>query len=185
MVMPSILIVAVAVTLIVAVVVLTYNKLVKLRNRVDNAWSQIDVQLQRRLDLISNLVETVKGYTAHEKETLEKLTIARANSINAHTARERMEAENQLTAGLGQLFSVVENYPELKSNTNFLALQSELSSTEDKVSYMRQSYNDTVMRFNNAIQSFPAVLIASTLGFEERSLFEAAQNASTAPRIKF
>lgn len=183
--MPGILIIAVVVTLIVLVVVLTYNKLVKLRNRVDNAWSQIDVQLQRRLDLIPNLVETVKGYTAHEKETLEKLTIARANCINANSASERVEAENQLTAGLGQLFSVVESYPELKSNTNFLALQGELSSTEDKVSYMRQSYNDTVMRFNNAIQSFPAVLFAGTMGFEERSLFEAAESASAVPKIKF
>lgn len=181
----------VAIVIIVIVVILAialvglYNNFVKLRNRVDNAWSQIDVQLQRRLDLIPNLVETVKGYAAHESGTLESVTAARTACMNATTPEQRAEAENVLTGTLKTLFAVSENYPDLKANQNFLELQGELRDTEDKISYMRQSYNDTVMTFNNAIQTFPGVLIAGPFGFKARELFDAAESAATAPSIKF
>ncbi len=181
----------VAIVIIVIVVILAialvglYNNFVKLRNRVDNAWSQIDVQLQRRLDLIPNLVETVKGYAAHESGTLESVTAARTACMNATTPEQRAEAENVLTGTLKTLFAVSENYPDLKANQNFLELQGELRDTEDKISYMRQSYNDTVMTFNNAIQTFPGVLIAGPFGFKARELFDAAESASAAPSVKF
>lgn len=181
----------VAIVIIVIVVILAialvglYNNFVKLRNRVDNAWSQIDVQLQRRLDLIPNLVETVKGYAAHESGTLESVTAARTACMNATTPEQRAEAENVLTGTLKTLFAVSENYPDLKANQNFLELQGELRDTEDKISYMRQSYNDTVMTFNNAIQAFPGVLIAGPFGFKARELFDAAESAATAPSVKF
>ena len=176
----------VAIVIIVIVVILAialvglYNNFVKLRNRVDNAWSQIDVQLQRRLDLIPNLVETVKGYAAHESGTLESVTAARTACMNATTPEQRAEAENVLTGTLKTLFAVSENYPDLKANQNFLELQGELRDTEDKISYMRQSYNDTVMTFNNAIQTFPGVLIAGPFGFKARELFDAAESAAAA-----
>ena len=181
----------VAIVFIVIVVILAfalvglYNNFVKLRNRVDNAWSQIDVQLQRRLDLIPNLVETVKGYAAHESGTLESVTAARTACMNATTPEQRAEAENVLTGTLKTLFAVSENYPDLKANQNFLELQGELRDTEDKISYMRQSYNDTVMTFNNAIQTFPGVLIAGPFGFKARELFDAAESAAAAPSVKF
>lgn len=181
----------VAIVIIVIVVILAialvglYNNFVKLRNRVDNAWSQIDVQLQRRLDLIPNLVETVKGYAAHESGTLESVTTARTACMNATTPEQRAEAENVLTGTLKTLFAVSENYPDLKANQNFLELQGELRDTEDKISYMRQSYNDTVMTFNNAIQTFPGVLIAGPFGFKARELFDAAESAAAAPSVKF
>ena len=181
----------VAIVIIVIVVILAialvglYNNFVKLRNRVDNAWSQIDVQLQRRLDLIPNLVETVKGYAAHESGTLESVTAARTACMNATTPEQRAEAENVLTGTLKTLFAVSENYPDLKANQNFLELQGELRDTEDKISYMRQSYNDTVMTFNNAIQTFPGVLIAGPFGFKARELFAAAESAAAAPSVKF
>lgn len=181
----------VAIVIIVIVVILAialvglYNNFVKLRNRVDNAWSQIDVQLQRRLDLIPNLVETVKGYAAHESGTLESVTAARTACMNATTPEQRAEAENVLTGTLKTLFAVSENYPDLKANQNFLELQGEFRDTEDKISYMRQSYNDTVMTFNNAIQTFPGVLIAGPFGFKARELFDAAESAAAAPSVKF
>lgn len=181
----------VAIVIIVIVVILAialvglYNNFVKLRNRVDNAWSQIDVQLQRRLDLIPNLVETVKGYAAHESGTLESVTAARTACMNATTPEQRAEAENVLTGTLKTLFAVSENYPDLKANQNFLELQGELRDTEDKISYMRQSYNDTVMTFNNAIQTFPGVLIAGPFGFKACELFDAAESAAAAPSVKF
>ena len=181
----------VAIVIIVIVVILAialvglYNNFVKLRNRVDNAWSQIDVQLQRRLDLIPNLVETVKGYAAHESGTLKSVTAARTACMNATTPEQRAEAENVLTGTLKTLFAVSENYPDLKANQNFLELQGELRDTEDKISYMRQSYNDTVMTFNNAIQTFPGVLIAGPFGFKARELFDAAESAAAAPSVKF
>lgn len=181
----------VAIVIIVIVVILAialvglYNNFVKLRNRVDNAWSQIDVQLQRRLDLIPNLVETVKGYAAHESGTLESVTAARTACMNATTPEQRAEAENVLTGTLKTLFAVSENYPDLKANQNYLELQGELRDTEDKISYMRQSYNDTVMTFNNAIQTFPGVLIAGPFGFKARELFDAAESAAAAPSVKF
>jgi LemA protein len=161
---------------IVVVVVLglvwTFNRLVTLRTRVDNGWSQIDVQLRRRADLIPNLVETVKGYAAHERELFEQVTEARARSLGASGVTEQADAENQVTAGLRQLLAVVEAYPDLKANQNFLALQEELIGTESKIAYARQFYNDQVMRLNTLIQSFPSSVVARAFGFDERPFFE-------------
>lgn len=178
------IVVAVVVVIVLGVVAL-YNRLVKLRNMVDNAWAQIDVQLQRRLDLIPNLVETVKGYAKHESETLEAVTAARKAVQNAKTPDARMGANNRLTGALNGLFAVAEAYPELKASENFKQLQAELSDTEDKISYMRQSFNDTVMKYNMAIQTFPAVLIAGMMGFKERPSFAAQDGAPAAPKVTF
>ena len=149
-----------------------FNRLVTLRTRVENGWSQIDVQLRRRADLIPNLVETVKGYAAHERELFEHVTEARARSIGASGVSDQAAAENQVTAGIRQLLAVVENYPDLKANENFLALQEELVGTESKIAYARQFYNDQVMRLNTLIGSFPSSLVAKPFGFEERPFFE-------------
>jgi LemA protein len=161
---------------IVAVLLLAgvwiYNRLVTLRTRVDNGWSQIDVQLRRRADLIPNLVETVKGYAAHERELFERVTEARARSLGATGVADQADAENQVSAGLRQLLAVVENYPDLKANQNFLALQEELIGTESKIAYARQFYNDQVMRLNTLIQSFPSSIVAGAFGFQERPFFE-------------
>lgn len=179
-----IIIVVIVVILVIALISL-YNNLVKLRNMVDNAWAQIDVQLQRRLDLIPNLVETVKGYASHEQGTLDNVTRARSAVMNATSPEGKMEADNMLTGALKSLFAVAEAYPDLKANINFQQLQSELSNTEDKISYMRQSYNDTVMKFNTAIQTFPAVIFASMMGFTKRDSFDADTAAETAPKVQF
>ena len=181
---PLIIILVIVVVLVVAVIGL-YNNLVKLRNMVDNAWAQIDVQLQRRLDLIPNLVETVKGYAAHESGTLEEVTKARTAVMNAPTHEGKMQADGFLTGALKNLFAVAEAYPDLKANTNFQQLQAELSNTEDKISYMRQSFNDTVMKYNTAIQTFPAVLIAGMMGFKQRDSFDATAGAEVAPKVQF
>lgn len=179
-----IVILVIIVVLIVAIIAL-YNNLVKLRNMVDNAWAQIDVQLQRRLDLIPNLVETVKGYATHERGTLDEVTQARSAVMSARTPEGKMEADGILTGALKSLFAVAEAYPDLKANVNFQQLQAELSNTEDKISYMRQSYNDTVMKYNTAIQTFPAVLIAGMMGFSQRESFDAAAGSDAAPRVQF
>ena len=176
-----IILVTIAVVLIVFIIAL-YNKL---RNMVDNAWAQIDVQLQRRLDLIPNVVETVKGYAQHESATLDAVTQARAAVASASTPEGRMGANNHLTETLKSLFAVAEAYPDLKANANFQQLQAELSNTEDKISYMRQSFNDTVMKYNTAIQTFPAVLFAGVMGFKERPSFTAEEGASAAPKVTF
>ena len=149
--MEAIIAIVVVVVILAIVLIALYNNLVQLRNRVDNAWSQIDVQLQRRLDLIPNLVETVKGYAAHESGTLQKVTEARSAVCNATTPEQKMAADNFLSGTLKSLFAVSEAYPELKANANFQQLQSQLADTEDKISYMRQSFNDTVMKYNTAI----------------------------------
>ncbi len=180
----GIVIAVIVVVLIIALVVL-YNNFVQLRNRVDNAWSQIDVQLQRRLDLIPNLVEVVKGYASHERGTFDAVTKARADVANAQTPEGKMAADNVLSGTLKSLFAVSEAYPELKANQNFQQLQSELSATEDKISYMRQSYNDVVMKYNNAIQTFPGVLIAGPFGFTKRESFDANAAASGSPVVSF
>lgn len=177
-------IIAIIAVLVVAVIAL-YNNLVKLRNMVDNAWAQVDVQLQRRLDLIPNLVETVKGYAQHESETLEEVAHARAAVAGATTPEGRMGANGRLNSALKNLFAVAESYPELKANANFQQLQAQLSETEDKISYMRQSFNDTVMKYNTAIQTFPAVLFAGAMGFKERPSFAADNNAQAAPKVTF
>lgn len=162
-----------------------YNNFITLRNRINNAWSQIDVQLKRRYDLIPNLVETVKGYAAHEKEVFEKVTIARAQAINASGVAEQSQAENVLSSTLKSLFAVAEAYPDLKTNQNFMMLQEELSGTESKIAYSRQFYNDTVMKFNIAIQRFPGNLLASAFGFSARDYFEAEEASKEPVKVQF
>jgi LemA protein len=152
--------------------ILTFNRFVRIRTRVDNGWSQIDVQLRRRYDLIPNLVETVRGYAAHERQVFEHVTRARADAIGAHGVEQQARAEDQVTAGLRQLMAVAEAYPELKANQNFLALQEELVGTESKIAYARQFYNDQVTRLNTAVASFPSSLIAKLFGFGERRFFD-------------
>jgi LemA protein len=152
--------------------ILVYNRLVALRNRVDNGWSQIDVQLRRRYDLIPNLVESVQGYATHERELFEHVTEARARAMDADAVPDQAQAENQVTRGLRQLLAVAENYPDLKANENFLALQEELTGTESKIAYARQFYNDQVMRLNTLIGSFPSNLVAKVFGFRDREFFD-------------
>ncbi len=164
----------------------TYNRLVRLLNEVKNAWSQIDVQLKRRHDLIPNLVETVKGYMQHERATLENITQARNLAMRPGSVSERAQAEQQLTQALHNFFVVVENYPDLKANQNFLALQEELTSTENRISFARQAYNDAVMNFNNVIQMFPTNIVGSMFGFKEQSFFEVEDVAERAvPKVSF
>jgi len=164
----------------------TYNGLVNLRNQVKNAWSQIDVQLKRRYDLIPNLVETVKGYAGHERETLERVIKARQAGIDASTVKDQAAAENMIVGALRQLFALSEAYPNLKANENFLALQEELASTENKISFARQYYNDTVQAFNTKQQQFPATLVASMLGFRPADFFEIEDaTVREAPKVKF
>lgn len=163
-----------------------YNRLITLRNRSDNAWAQVDVQLRRRYDLIPNLVETVKGYAKHERGTFEKVTEARSKAINAGTVKEQGQAENMLTGALKSLFAVVENYPDLKANQNFLMLQEELAGTEGKIAYARQFYNDTVMKFNLRQQVFPSNIIASRFNFKEKEYFEIEEEEAREPvKVKF
>src|SRR5215468_4979385 len=159
----AIIIIVAIIVIAVLLFILSYNGLVRLRNRVDNAWSQIDVQLKRRHDLIPNLVETVKGYAAHERQTLEAVTDARASAINAQGPAQQAQAENVLTGALKSLFAVSEAYPDLKANQNFSQLQEELTGTEGRIAYARQFYNDSVQRYNTKIQSFPAVVIAGAM----------------------
>lgn len=162
----------------------TYNQLVVLKERITNAWAQIDVQLKRRYDLIPNLVNTVKGYASHESGTFEKITQARANAINAQTVSEQGQAESQLSGTLKSLFAVAENYPQLKADANFRQLQEELTNTEGKIAFSRQFYNDTVQKFNTKIKLFPNNLVAGMLGFSQADYFnltgeEEARNAVT------
>ena len=168
------IIIAVVVVLLVLFVIVTYNGLVRTRNRIDNAFSQIAVQLKRRHDLIPNLIETVKGYAAHEKGVFEAVTAARSNAINATngTPQDQAQAENALSGTLKSLFAVAEAYPDLKANQNFLSLQEELTSTEDKIAYSRQFYNDSVLGYNNKIQAFPANVLAGMFNFTQRQYFE-------------
>ena len=166
--------------------VLTYNGLVQLRNAVKNAWSQIDVQLKRRYDLIPNLVETVKGYAGHEKATLERVIQARQAGIAASTVKDQAAAENMITGALRQLFALSESYPNLKANENFLKLQEELASTENKIGFARQYYNDAVQTFNTRQEMFPANLVASMLGFQPAEFFEIEDAGQReAPKVKF
>ena len=165
-----------------------YNGLVRRRNQVKNSWAQIDVQLKRRHDLIPNLVETAKGYMKHERETLEAVTNARnlAQQLSSAGAGERAKAEGELSSALSRLLAVVENYPDLKANQNFLALQEELTSTENKISFSRQFYNDSVLRYNNQTQMFPSNIIASMTGFKASEFFEVTLAAEReAPKVSF
>ncbi|MDP9329696.1 MAG: LemA family protein [Actinomycetota bacterium] len=170
--MIAVWIVAAPVVLALVAAVLVYNRLVSLRNRVDNGWSQIDVQLRRRYDLIPNLVETVEGYAAHERELFEKIAQARTQAMNAKEMGDQAQAENAITAGVRQLLAVAENYPDLKASQNFLALQEELTGTESKIAYARQFYNDQVMLLNTTIGKFPSNLIAGAFHFSPREFFE-------------
>jgi len=179
------IVVGVLVLLLIVVAIVMYNGLVRSRNRIDNAWSQIDVQLKRRYDLIPNLVETVKGYAEHEKSTFEMVTQARANAINAQGPEQQAQAENVLSGALKSLFAVAEAYPDLKANQNFLNLQEELTSTEDRIAYARQFYNDSVLSFNNRIQTFPRSIIAGTFNFEKREYFEGDPEATGPVKVEF
>jgi LemA protein len=182
-----VLIIFVVVIALVAVVMVgVYNSLVRSRNQVDNAWSQIEVQLKRRHDLIPNLVETAKGYMTHERETFEAITKARAAAMGAQSVSETAQAEGQLADALSKFMLVVENYPQLKANTNFLALQEELTSTENKIAFARQNYNDQVLGYNNRTQMFPSNILAGMFGFSKRDFFE-VENASEreAPKVSF
>ena len=168
-----IIVIAVLVLAIVAFVIKTYNALVKLRNSVKDQWSQIDIQLKRRFDLIPNLVETVKGYAAHEEDTLKGVIEARNQYQAAATPEASLGANAELTKCISKLFALAEAYPELKANTNFMSLQNDLSDTEDKISYARQFYSDSVLKYNNAIQVFPSNIVAGMFGFKEEKFFEA------------
>lgn len=182
----GLIIVLAAFGLVVIFVIGIYNRLVTLRNRCDNSWAQVDVQLRRRYDLIPNLVETVKGYAKHEREVFQKVTEARSQAINAGTVKDQGVAENMLTGALKSLFAVVENYPDLKANQNFLMLQEELAGTEGKIAYARQFYNDNVMQFNLKQQVFPSNIIASMFNFKEKEYFEIEEPEARAPvEVKF
>ena len=174
-----------AVVLLALLVVLAYNRLVRLRNRTENAWAQVDVQLRRRYDLIPNLVETVKGYAAHERATFEAVTEARTRAQAAGTVADQAQAENLLSQALGRLFAVAEAYPELQADENFRQLQEELAQTENRIAVSRQVYNDTVLTYNNAIQTVPGLLIAGPFGFAKRDFFEAEEAVREAPRVAF
>jgi LemA protein len=181
-----------AVWIVVGVVVLavlwavySYNRLVRLRVNVDNAWSQIDVQLRRRYDLIPNLIESVKGYAAHEREVFEDVTTARAAARDASGVRDQAYAENAVSKSLGRLLAVAENYPDLKANQNFLALQEELTGTESKIAYARQFYNDEVASLNTKIQSFPSSVIAREGKFQPREFFEIDEPARGPVGVQF
>jgi LemA protein len=178
--------VAVVLGLVIIFVVSIYNALVRLRNQVDNAWSQIDVQLKRRHDLIPNLVETAKGYMKHERETFEEITKARSQAMGARSVSDASKAEGALGDALSKFMLVVENYPDLKANQNFLSLQEELTSTENKISFSRQNYNDQVLFFNNKIQMFPSNIIANTFNFTKRDFFEIEAPAEReVPKVSF
>lgn len=180
------LIVVLAIIVLVALYALfTYNGLVSLRNRIENAWSQIDVQLHRRYDLIPNLVETVKGYAAHERETLDRVITARNAGVGASGVEEQAKAENMLTGALKSLFALSEAYPDLKANQNFLQLQEELTGTEGRIAYARQFYNDSVYRYNTKIQSFPPNLLAGMFRFREREYFRGDEEARGAVDVEF
>lgn len=184
--MSALIIVIVVVALVVVYVVVAYNGLVRQRNQVDNSWSQVDVQLKRRLDLIPNLVETVKGYARHEQATFQAVIEARQAALSAPSQPgPQAAADNVVTGALRQLFALSEAYPDLKANQNFLSLQEELTSTESRVAYARQFYNDSVMGYHNKLDTFPTVLIAKIGNFTRREFFEAEQDARTAPTVEF
>ena len=184
--MTATLIIIGVIALLVIIGVVLYNRLVQLRNRVEAGWSQIDVQLKRRYDLIPNLVETVKGYAAHERQTLEAVVAARQQAVSANGVEEQAQAENMLTGALRQLFAVAEAYPDLKANQNFLALQEELTGTEGRIAYARQFYNDQVLHYDNAREQFPSSIFAGMFNFEAATYFEVEDAASREPvRVDF
>ena len=179
------IIVGVIVLLLIIWIVATYNGLISLRNRKDDQWSQIDVQLKRRADLIPNLVETVKGYAKHEKGTLEDVVKARNNFVTASTPEEEMKASGEITQALSRLFALSENYPDLKANQNFVSLQNDLKETEDKISIARQFYNDTVLNYNNKVEMVPSNIVAGLFGFKKAAFFEIEEADKAAPKVSF
>jgi len=182
----ALIIIAVALALLVVFAIGFYNALIRLRNQVDNAWSQIDVQLKRRHDLIPNLVETAKGYMKHERGTFEAITNARSQAMGAKTVAEASKAEGALGEALSKFMLVVENYPDLKANQNFLSVQEELTGTENRIAFARQSYNDQVLSFNNKIQMFPSNIIAGMFSFSKRDFFEIEIAAEReVPKVSF
>jgi len=184
--MTALIVFAIVLALLIIFVIGIYNALIRLRNQVDNSWSQIDVQLKRRHDLIPNLVETAKGYMKHERGTFEAITQARSQAMGAKTVSEAAKAEGALGEALSKFMLVVENYPDLKANQNFLSVQEELTSTENKISFARQSYNDQVLFFNNKIQMFPSNVIANTFRFTKRDFFEIEAAAEReVPKVSF
>jgi LemA protein len=181
----TLIVLAVVVVVVLVVSVLIYNGLVRRRNQVDNAWSQIDVQLKRRYDLIPNLVETVKGYAGHERGTLEAVTEARTRAINAQGPADQATAENALTGALKSLFAVAESYPDLRAAQNFLELQQELSATEDRAAYARQYYNDALLTYNNAVTTVPQSIFAAIFNFRPREFFQAGGEKRGPVRVQF
>jgi len=179
------IIIGAVVLLIVGFLISTYNSLIKLRNMVKDQWSQIDVLLKRRADLIPNLVETVKGYAGHEKETLEAVINARNSVVSAGSADAEMAANDQLTGALTKLFALSEAYPDLKANSNFMSLQNDLKETEDKISYARQFYNDAVLNYTNKLEQFPTNIVGSMFGFKKEKFFEASEGEKEVPTVKF
>jgi len=184
--MLGLIIVGIVIVLLVLFIIGIYNSLIGLRNQVDNAWSQIDVQLKRRHDLIPNLIETTKGYMQHERGTFEAITNARSQAMGAKTVAESAKAEGVLGEALSKFMLVVENYPDLKANQNFLALHEELTSTENKISFARQNYNDQVLFFNNKIQMFPSNFVAGMFTFSKRDFFQVESAAEReVPKVSF
>ena len=184
--MSAFLIFIIVVGVVAIYAVQIYNSLVRLRNRVKNAWSQIDVQLKRRHDLIPNLIETVKGYMVHERETLENITKARSAAVDASSVADKSKAETELSGALGKFNLVVENYPDLKANQNFLELQEELTSTENKISFARQAYNDQVLFYNNKIEMFPSNILAGMFNFTKEEFFEIEiEGEREVPKVEF
>jgi LemA protein len=173
------------IALVIIALIVMYNGFVSLKNQVDNAWAQIDVQLKRRTDLIPNLIETVKGYAKHEKDVFLKVTEARASLMQAGTVAEKSKANNMLSDTLKSLFAVSENYPQLKANENFMQLQEELTGTENKIAYSRQHYNDMVMTYNTKRESFPSNVIANTFNFSKRDSFEATAEERKNVKVSF
>ena len=181
-----VLVVIAVLVLLAIVVVVLYNRLVRLRNRTENAWAQVDVQLRRRYDLIPNLVETVKGYASHERATFEEVTKARTAAQQARTVPEQAEAENFLTAAIGRLFAVAEDYPELRATENFQQLQAQLEDTEQKIAVSRQVYNDAVLTYDTALETVPTNIVGGLFNFEEKAYFEIEEPAAReAPRVQF
>lgn len=182
---PTLIIIGIIVLIIILYFIVTYNSLVKLRNRVRDQWAQIDVELKRRFDLIPNIVETVKGYAKHEGDTLKGIIEARNKFTVASTPEQEMEASNQLTSAFRQIFALSESYPDLKADTNFLGLQHNLEETENKISTARQFYNDTVLNLNNKVEMFPSNIIANMFGFKKETYFEVEEAQKEAPKVQF
>jgi LemA protein len=180
----AIIIVAIIVVLLLVVVAM-FNKLVRLRNRAENAWAQVDVQLRKRYDLIPNLVETVKGYASHERETFEAVTNARVAAQQAQGVQQQAQAENMLTAAIGRLFAVAEAYPQLRATENFQQLQAQLSDVESNIAVARQVYNDTVLSYDNALQTVPTNILAGIFNFNPREYFQTEDATREAPRVDF